>query len=134
MSDDLELFELSDKTGDARTKEIWDWLMGRIHDQSIVNQLHALIEQVTPDLKAQGREDWVGGFSLAKRYRCTLESGEYVPLLYKFTYLLHSPLKKKFTTEQFEESFDDAVEYSCYLRPDETESEFIQYITAIKAN
>jgi hypothetical protein len=134
MDDDLEIFELSDKTGDARTKEIWDWLMGRIHDQSIVNQIHELIEQCHADLKAQGRSDWVGGFSLAKRHRCTLESGEYVPLLYKFTYLVHSPLKKNFTSEQFEKSFDDAAEYSCYLRPDETESEFTEYIRAIKPN
>jgi hypothetical protein len=134
MDADLELFELSDKTGDARTKEIWEWLTGRIHDQSIVSMIRDLIDQAQVDLKEQGRQDWVGGFALAKRYRCYLESGEYVPLLYKFTYLLHSPLKRNFTSEQFEESFDGSVEYSCYLRPDETESEFTECIRAIRTN
>lgn len=134
MDDDLELFELSDKTGDARTKEIWEWVCARITDHEIMMQVHALLDQVPADLKAQGKEDWVGGFSLAKRYRCTLESGQFVPMLYKFTYLLHSPLKKNFSSEEFDASFSDTVEYSCYFRPDETDSIFVEYIRAIQAN
>lgn len=134
MDDDFEIFELSDKTGDARSAEIWQWLMGRIHDQSIVVKLQELVDQCHTELEAQGKADWVGGFSLGKRYRCTLESGKQVPVLYKFTYLRHSPLKRKFTSEQFEESFSDTAEYSCYLLPDETESEFIEYVRAVKPN
>lgn len=134
MNDDLELFELSDKTGEARTKEIWEWVCARIPDHAIMTQVHDLLDQVPADLKAQGKEDWVGGFSLARRYRCTLDSGEFVPMLYKFTYLLHSPLKKNFSTEEFEASFDNTLEYSFYLRPDETDSVFVQFIRALKAN
>lgn len=139
MDDDLEILTLMDligeeKTGFAHTKAIWDWLSGRIHDQTIMDEVHKLIDQATADLAAQNRQHWVGGFSIAKRYRCTLISGEYVPVLYRFVYLLHSPLKKGFTSEEFDASFVNSVEYSCYLRPDETESSFTEYIQAIQAN
>lgn len=134
MDDDFELIELSDKTGDSRSAEIWQWFMGRIHDQAIVVKMQELIDQCHTEMEAQGKADWVGGFVVSKHYRCHLENGTMVPVLYKFTYLRHRPLTRKFTSDQFEESFGDSAEYSCYLRPDETESEFIEYIRSVKLN